>query len=457
MRYIILIVVLIFGVVIVDFTSALFTLFLFLVGSLFVKQVFKSKTKYHIKLFQITFIVGLTFIYMSYGYMKYHNYGYLFGNDSVDAFIPKTLEYINNSTGFFSAIINIFKNYSFFDRDIPGYYSGAVLFGYISQYLHFDIYYSLQLYNLLFGAFVANIVFLISNKYITDTTKSYKYSLIIFICSPILFYTANISRDLQVTLLYLTAINLTLTSKFSSKNLIYLVIVILITMTFRVESGLFLFVLIPTYLLLTLQNKKQRNYVIAVSVIIVIISTIFFTANYNQIQSVYTANQEAYFDESKFSEESGMISKLQSVPIGGDFASVIYNGVQPIPFWSRFTASSKDPRVEIYNIMNFPKSVSSFFNWFVIVYILFWLFSKHLRIKTKSIITKPLKYNLWIGLIFLLMQSAVIAQRRLLGYYIIFYILFFIIYSQIGNKEKKTMTFIAVSGFVALQVVSFFI
>lgn len=446
---------LIFGVVIVDFTSTIFTLFLFLVGSLFVKQVFKNKTKYHIKLFQISFIVGLTFIYMSYGYMKYHNYEYLFGNDSVDAFIPKTLEYIENSTGIVSAIINLFKKYTLFEREIPGYYSGSILFGYISQFLHFDIYYSLQLYNLLVGAFITNIVFLISNKYITDTTKSYKYSLIIFICSPILFYTANISRDLQVALLYLIAINLTLTSKFSSKNLISLVIVILITMTFRVESGLFLFVLIPTYLLLTLQNKKQRNYVIAASVFLVVIFTILFTTNYNQIQSVYTANQEAYFDESKFSEESGMISKLQSVPIAGDFASVIYNGIQPIPFWSRFTASSKDPRVEVYNIMNFPKSVSSFFNWLVIVYVLFWLFSKHLRTKTKSKLTKPLKYNLWIGLIFLLMQSAVIAQRRLLGYYIIFYVLFFIVYSQIGDKERKIITFIAVSGFVVLQVVSF--
>jgi len=43
---------------------------------------------------------------------------------------------------------------------------------------------------------------------------------------------------------------------------------------------------------------------------------------------------------------------------------------------------------EMYNIMTFPLALASFFNWFVITYILFWILSsklkKELRVKYQS-------------------------------------------------------------------------
>lgn len=454
MRYIILFLLLVIGAIVVDFSSILFVLFLFLFSTLVVKLIFKQNSKYHIELYQFSFISGLTFIFLCYGYMKFHNYEYLLGFDSINAFIPRTLNYVENSDGYFSAIKNLFENYSLFDRGSIGYLVGSILFGFISKYLQIDIYFSMQLYSLFIGSFITNILFSLLIKNNFKDSKAFKYSLLIFISSPILFYTGNISRDLHVALLYLIGINITFTIEYKFKNILYLVLVIFICTLFRPESGLFLLVLIPTYLLLTLHNKKQRNFVIYISLFILIGLMSFSIAYYNQISSVFEANQENYVEG--ITEGSGVISSLQRVPIAGDLASIIYNGVQPLPFWSRFSPDlSKDIKYggEVFNIMNFPKSISSFFNWFVIVYILFWLFSKGLRRKTKGYISKPLQYQLWIGLVFLYMQSAVIAQRRLIAYYCMFYILFFIIYNHIGTKDKKQITITAIFSFIALQII----
>ena len=453
MRYIVLFILSICGIILIDFASILFALSLFITGSILVKVIFKSNTKYHLKLYQVSFIIGLTYLILCYAYMKFHNYEYLLGIDSIGAFIPKTKDCIDNSNDFFSAVAYLFKDFSFFNRDSYGYYVGAILFGLISKFLKIDIYFSLQLYSLVFGAFISNLLFILFDKNGFNFSKSYKYSIVIFVVSPILFYSTIVARDIHVTLLYLIAINLTLTRKLLLKNIFYLFIVILICTTFRVESGLFLLILIPTYLILTLQNKRQRGYVIFISLVIGIIFLGFIISNYDQIQSTYIAYEETYVEGT--TEETGVISTLQQIPIAGDFASIVYNAIQPLPFWTRFSpelARDKKHGQETYNVMNFPKSFSSFFHWFVIVNILFWIFSKELKRKTKDYISKPLNYHLWIGLIFLFLQSAVISQRRLLGYYCVFYILFFIIYEHISLSEKKLINATTIISFVILQI-----
>lgn len=49
------------------------------------------------------------------------------------------------------------------------------------------------------------------------------------------------------------------------------------------------------------------------------------------------------------------------------------------------------------------------------------------------------------------MQSAVMEQRRLMAYYVIFYILFYIIYTNISKKERNLLMMIAVGGYTMLQ------
>lgn len=405
------------------------------------------------KIYRILFLIGATYMIMCYTYMDYHNYEYLLAFDSYNFFIPRTEAYLENGS-YFKALKEVWLKYTFLDRFQSGYFTYALLFAYIGKPFNLNFFVEQQISVLFIYPFIGILLYKLLRLNGFDSNKSYKYSLLICIFSVVFFYSTLVLRDLHILFLYLLAIYFSFNKVFSFFNLMKITIVAFICMTFRVESGLFLFVLIPTYLLLTLHNKRQRNLVIYISLFILIGLLSFSIAYYNQISSVFEANQENYIEG--ITEGSGVISSLQRVPIAGDFASIIYNGVQPLPFWSIFSSDlSRDLKYggEVYNIMNFPKSISSFFNWFVIVYILFWLFSKGLRRKTKEYISKPLQYQLWIGLVFLYMQSAVIAQRRLMAYYCMFYILFFIIYNHIGAKDKKQITITAIFSFIALQII----
>lgn len=439
------------GIFIVDFQTMIFLFFFYIVG-VSITSITNNKNKLIVlDIYKVLYIIGSVYMLLCYLYMEFHDYDFLLAVDIPYAFLPNTQKYMENSNLYY-ALLDIWSNYYLFVRFEPGYFSYSTLFGFLGEFFRANFYVSQQIATLFIYPLIGVFVFKIMIKNNFKAKKAFKYSLIISICTIILFYSSQALRDIHIALLYLMTIYLTFKDRFDILNLAKIILLILITITFRVESGLFLFVLIPTYFLITLHNRKQRNTVIFVSLFILIGLLSFSLAYYNQINSVFEANQENYVEG--ITEGSGVISSLQKVPIAGDFASIIYNGVQPLPFWSHNFWDGNNPLgAEVYNIMNFPKSISSFFNWFVIVYILFWLFSKGLRRKTKGYISKPLQYQLWIGLVFLYMQSAVIAQRRLMAYYCIFYILFFIIYNHIGAKDKKQITITAIFSFVALQII----
>lgn len=247
-------------------------------------------------------------------------------------------------------------------------------------------------------------------------------------------------------------IYLTFKKDFSIVNLIKIIAIIYINTLFRIETGLFLVVLIPAYLLLTLQSSKYKTLVFTFSGLMLFVLFVISVSYINQIQALFASNQEAYVEG--ITEGSGIIATFQRIPIIGDFISIIYNAAQPLPFWARLEYSGKGSLgPEVYNIMNFPRSFAAFFNWIVIVYIFSWLFIKDIKNCTKGYISKPLKYQLWIGLIFLFLQSAVVSQRRLMAYYVIYYIFFFIILNRVDKVNRRYINAVAIFSFGLLQLV----
>lgn len=87
------------------------------------------------------------------------------------------------------------------------------------------------------------------------------------------------------------------------------------------------------------------------------------------------------------------------------------------------------------------------------VAVLCWLFNKKCWKRVNLRISLPLKYQLWIGFVFLFLQSAVVSQRRLLAYYVVFYILFFVIYRYTPYNVKRQVNFIVIFGFLILQLI----
>lgn len=447
-----LLVLSIVGSFIVDVQTMIYMWVIYLMGVTISTVLNKGENKTNaIKIYQILFFAGATYMLMSYAYMTYHNYTYLFAPDIDNYFLPWTENYINEGS-YWAALSEIWKDYNFFNRFHTGYFTYATLFGFIGQIFNANFYVGQQISVLFLYPFVGILIYRLFRLNNFDNIKSYKYTIIISLFSVIFFFSSQILRDIHILLLYLMGIYLTFKKDFSIVNLIKIIAIIYINTLFRIETGLFLVVLIPVYLLLSLKNSKYKTLVFAFSVLMLFVLFVISVSYINQIQALFANNREAYVEG--ITEGSGMIATFQRIPIIGDFISIIYNAAQPLPFWARLEYSGKGGLgPEVYNIMNFPRSFAAFFNWIVIVYIFSWLFIKDIRKRTIGFISKPLKYQLWIGLIFFFIQSAVVSQRRLMAYYVIYYIFFFIIFNRVDKVNKKYINAVTIISFILLQLV----
>lgn len=442
--------ILFFGMII-DIPTTVFLLCVYAAGMVICYLLNRKDWTYSLKIYHALFTVGAIYMLLAYSYMMHHGYNFLLAFDIHNYFLPQTELYLSEgSLGASWAVI--WDGYDFFNRFQPGYFTYAVLFGYLAEMFQANFYVSQQISVLFLYAFVGGVIYKLFRINRFSEEKAYRYTLLIAFFSVLFFYSSQVLRDIHILLLYLLTIYLTYKRDFSINNLLKILILIFICTTFRLESGLFLMLLFPAYLLLTMQQSRIKKVVIFFSVIIGIVAVALSSSYLVQIESTVEENQGNYINH--IAEGEGVIAALQRVPIAGDFASIIYNAVQPLPFWSKLsTDSSNVDDQATYNIMTFPRSLASLFNWFAIVTILVWLLSRKIRQRVKSHISKPLAYQLWIGLLFLFLQSAVIAQRRLMPFYVIYYILSFTIYTQLQKEERRYVQVVVVTGFIILQVV----
>lgn len=447
--FILFAVMIVFGALIVDFPTMLILLTAYLVGVLITRSLNTSQNK-TISVYSILFLTGAIYMIACFLFMTDKGFDYLFAPDIYGTFFPMN-EYYLSQGNYLQIVAHIWDEYQFFDRKFVGYYTYSALWGVIARGLNANLFVTLQISVLFLYSFIGVIIYRLFLKCNFNTKAAFKYTLIISLCSILFYYSSMFLRDIHIALLYLLAIYLTFNAKFSLITLLKIVVLILLTCVLRIESGLFLIVTIPVYLLLSLQNSRYKIVVISFSIVALAITGLYILNNRQTIEIIVSSNREAYIESEK---GSGIIGTLQSIPILGDFASIIYNALQPIPFWSRLEAAPNSKYGEpADNIMNFPLSFAAFFNWLVIVYLFAWLLIKGIRKRTKGYIFKPLAYQLWTGLTFFFLQSAVMSQRRLIPYYVIYYILFFIIFERTQKEEKKYINAIALAGFAIMQLV----
>lgn len=449
-QFVLLIIVTLFTSLIVDFPTACLVSVAFILGKGISFGIGGNFRKKAAKMYGILFLAGWVYMLMCYFYMTQNGYDWLLAYDTYNYFIPITEKYISSGNGnLWSIYQNIFENYDFFGRNQYFYWIYTCTWGVIIHSIGGTIYFGLQASTLFIYGFVGVVLEKIFRNYGFDPEKSYKHALAICFLSIIFFYSSQILRDIHVLLCYLVAIYLSGKPKFSIRVIIELSVVVFLTCGIRIESGLFLFLIIPAYLL-SIQSKKNRFYVITVSVLILLVFIVWFANNRNLLFGIFAANAEVYTEG--IDEGTGVIAFFQRIPILGDFLSIIYNASQPIPVWSRLDpANNLQYGGNASNIMNYPKILSAFFNVMTYIYIFAWLFNK--KIREKALVTKAHKIQLLIGLVFLYIQSAVVEQRRLLGYYCVFYILMFLIHDALNNKERKTINTVVVSVFAVLQLI----
>lgn len=453
MKFVLLLILFVFCGILVNIQTVFFLFLAFLSGVFITFFLNRQNRLPTIKIYILLFSIAGLYMLTSYVYMINHGYDYLLAFDIVNWFHPQVESFLDKDN-YIDALKDIWSNYSFYSRFQYGYFSYATFFGFIGKYLGANFYLCQNISVLFLYSFVGVILFRMIVVCGIEEVKAYKYSIIISLCSILFFFSFQTLRDIHVLLFYLLAIYITLDEKFNISRLIWIVFLCFACCTFRLESGLFLFSLLPLYLFVTLKRTKKKSIIMVMSIILLFLFLIFAIQNINYVNNVVDENSEYYIDD--IAKGSGVIATLQKIPILGGFLSIIYNAFQPIPFWSRLWVTN-DAMSSLggatYNIMNFPRCLSAFFNCVVITHVFFCFSIKRIRNRCLCLISTPMKLQLWVGLFFLYLQSAVVEQRRLMAYYCVFYILFVIIRENLTKIDRKKIMVVAVLLFTILQII----
>jgi len=412
--------------------------------------------KYSVKIYTISFTAGTIFILMCKIYMDHHSYDYLLVWDTIFSFLPDTQNYISMND-IRIALYTEWYGYELLEKTSrssgPGYYSILILFGYLSDSINSDLFLTLQLSTLFFSSFIGVVIFRLMDLNGIALDRSFIYTLFITLCSIVFYYSTLVLRDSHVALLYLLAVFITFKKNFSIIHIILLSTLSLITILFRLESGLFLFIMIPLYLFFNLKMTNKKKYLIIIPIVIGVLFSFIAGIYFHNVYEVYEKTTNTYIESDK---GDGLIGILNSIPLVGRFFAIIYNALLPIPFWSRLGLGSNIIQPEWDNVMNFPQSFSSILNWIVLIIIGTFALSKSIRKRVKENISKKLILHLLIGILFLYMQATVIAKRRVMMYYCIFYIFAFLITECLTIREKRINLIIIIIGFILLQFIGIF-
>lgn len=346
-----------------------------------------------INMYVILFAIGWLYMVLCYLYMKSHNYTWLLAFDS-DFFVSSTQNYIGKGNRAYIEILReIFSDFNIFSQEMYGYWAYLTLWGILSNIFGADLYFTLQVSTLFFFPFVGICLYKLIKEYGIDEKRSFKYSIIICLFSIVFFYSSQILRDIHILLFYLMAIRISMREELKMSNIIKLIIIIFITCLFRIESGLFLVVTIPIYLLLTLKHSKYFVLSLFVSVAIIAVGVGFFVSNSQLILSLANSTYDGYI--AGVQGTAGVIGFLQRIPIIGDILSIFYNAFQPIPFWRCLSSTYNEffEGAAAYNIMNITRLPASFMNIMTSVFLLAWLFSSPIRNSMRGKIKTPIKYH----------------------------------------------------------------
>ena len=435
----------------IDVRAAFLTLGAFLLIYILIR-IFYQKDELTASLYNNVFYVNIAYVLACDVYMKLCGYNYLLTYDTDHIILPRLIEYLNSSPSYFQVLSNIWSDYSFFDRFQAGYYTYMSGWGWIANNINSELYYTIQLSHLSICALIPVFVYHLLRTWISDNRKAYKYALVIGLGSILFYYSSTILRDGLICVMMLYVYNLC-NKEFSYWGLIKIIIALYIISTFRIESGLVSVLFVPIYFV---SKSKQSSMVIRVCMGLLILLGVGFylLSNYmGEISKVYQDNYE-YYSEG-VTEGRGIIASLQRLPpLIGDFLSIIYTALNPIPFWAKLLEGYDPSRPECYNMMNFPIAIATFFNTYIVVYLIQFLSRRrlvqHANLHSLYLLMVP-------GSIIMILQSAVVAQRRIMSVYVLFYILWAVVHFNSSNDENRKAFIYSIVIFTLLQFASFFI
>ena len=282
--------------------------------------------------------------------------------------------------------------------------------------------------------------------YYYDSNKAYKYALAFALCSPFLFYSNVIIRDIIIAFCFARGIEIVL-GEFKFKNLIPLLFFTILAAGVRLFSGLFMLSFVAVYLTKRYEHTKLKMIIIPVFVILIagVVAGGMVNALIEQTQEQLEYYQE--YDANSAASSGGLSNYLLALPTGvKEIALFFYSQFMPFPFYAHLATAT--------NITEFYQGFTTIIYpiwWFYIFYMFFVLYI--FKGKYKQL---PLSMNMFILLSFayIFANTAQIDVRRMMHIYPFLFIISLYCQNFLSSrKEVRKTRKLLLGGYAFLLVV----
>ncbi len=239
-------------------------------------------------------------------------------------------------------------------------------------------------------------------------------------------------------------------TRFSIKRLLLFIPLIIVTLEFRLEMGLFCFFM-PVYYIY-FRGKKHKNYkFIFTSLIFIGIAVLGLILNF--LMSSISSALGSFEGYSNYTEENlgeGLGAMLYQLPAGvKQLAITLFSQITPFPAWGKFLVSETNYEY----VISFVQFCGAIFWSYIFLFMSFSFTNSKVRKK----LSKENIVVLIIVLIFLMGNSSEMNTRRILCIYPLIFILYLNIRQMLPNRKRMYYSYSSLALYSALSVVYFFV
>lgn len=263
-----------------------------------------------------------------------------------------------------------------------------------------------------------------------EPSRSAKYTLVFALLSLFHIYSIVIIRDIIIAFFYMLGLRKVIGKPKITDGFVLLFIIV-VTMGIRLYTGLFFGVFAMFWLFKVVKSSKYAQYRIVIAPVVLIGIAFVGLSVASSLLMESTSGQIGMYDE-LYSEESGIASRLRSLPVGIRQISILFFTQLPLDNFSRIYASHSFSNLYL-SVLVILYKVFGFVVFYGLLYYCF------IRGQFKMMSFNE-KWLLIIMLFFMALNlSTHIDVRRSMEAVPIFYLLYMFLSDKISKSKRKAI------------------
>lgn len=274
---------------------------------------------------------------------------------------------------------------------------------------------TILVYNSYITAITSLLVYKLFSRFFTDL-KAANCALLFYFCSPMIMYTAVLLRDMHVMLLMTILIYIILSPEISWKKILVSLLVCIIIFDYRGLTGAFSFLFVFAFITWNYRkNTKILIFISTLSIIALVSILSIVISSFDSIMNTY--NVYLMLRDIESTETSSFFSKLYTLPFGIKEVAVSIMYLISFPYFQTLSniVDINSGIIVLYYVL------SRVLRSYVFIFSLIALLNKRIR---KNVFNNSyMNIIILISFLFIFLNTANIADRRIMiSYTIIFYI-----------------------------------